>query len=89
MDEDSHKWTEINSSLSFKCALCVVVKCTVHIMKKISNYLEVKSNRLKGKEASFESYKHFFTRSINEGQVPKRLELMLGSTIDNYDQVLF
>ena len=49
--------------------------------EKTSNYLAIKLNRLKDKEARFESHKDFLTCCINEGLV-----LMLERTIGNHDQ---
>ena len=55
--------------------------------EKTCNHLAIKLNRLKDKEARFESHKDFLTSCVNEGLVPKGLELMLKSTIDNHDQI--
>ena len=54
--------------------------------EKTSNYLAIKLNRLKDKQVRFESHKDFLSRCINEGLVPKGLELMLEPTIGNHDQ---
>ena len=55
--------------------------------EKTCNHLVIKLNRLKDKEARFESHKYFLTSCVNEGLVPKGLELMLESTIDKDDQI--
>ena len=44
--------------------------------EKTSNYLAIKLSRLKDKETRFESHKDFLTGCINEGLVPKGLELL-------------
>ena len=54
--------------------------------EKTSNYFAIKLNRLKDKQVRFESHKDFLSRCINEGLVPKGLELMLEPTIGNHDQ---
>ena len=45
--------------------------------EKIRNYLAIKLNCLKDNEAKFESHEDVLTRFINEGLVPKGLQLML------------
>ena len=55
--------------------------------EKTSNYLVIQLNRLKNKEARFESHKDFLTRCINECLVPKGLELMLEPTIGSHEQI--
>ena len=45
--------------------------------EKIRNYLAIKLNCLKDNEVKFESHEDFLTRFINEGLVPKGLQLML------------
>ena len=80
--EASSKATLVEETVSINPNLLT----TQNYNEKISNYLEIKLNRLKDKEARFESHKDFLTRCINKGLVPKGFELMVEPTISNHGQ---
>ena len=58
---------------------------TQNCNEKASNYLAVKLNHLKDKEARLESHKDFLTRCTDEDLIPKGLESMLERSIGNHD----